>query len=78
MFETVQPEQNSGSSKVVGVVIVAVVVVMVGFYFLFLRGCGVYLERRESLSSKRPGVIQVLAASGRQYRDSVFGKPLYS
>ena len=38
MFETVQPEQNSGSSKVVGVVIVAVVVVMVGFYFLFLRG----------------------------------------
>ena len=38
MFETVQPEQNSGSSKVVGMVIGVVVVLMVGFYFLFLRG----------------------------------------
>jgi len=38
MFETVQPENSSGSSKLVSVVVGVVVVLMVGFYFLFLRG----------------------------------------
>lgn len=37
MFETAQQEPSSNAPKVVGVVILVVVVLMVGLYFLFLR-----------------------------------------
>jgi len=38
MFETSQPEESSGSGKIVGLVIAVVAVVLVVVYFVFLRG----------------------------------------